>query len=457
LAAFAVLAAAAALLLPAPGSSNAERAIRRALTAGTGVVELPDGVLEISRGFEIPQAAHDLEIRGAASGGSLVRASAHFRGRALFQCERASGIRFSNFAIDGNLPATEVRTGLPPSNVAFEKFTQANGILAAGVNWLTVSRVRFIRISGFAILASRSRDVTISGVVIDDSGSRNARGGNNATGGILIEEGTADFRVIDCELRNIRGNGIWTHSLYTSPRNANGQIKGNHFDTIGRDAIQVGHATNVRVEDNSGSRVGFPADAIDVEGRAIPVAIDTAGNTSQSVYIGNRFEEINGKCIDLDGFHHGEVRANQCVNRQVGAAYRYGNYGIVMNNSNPDMQSEQIAIQENEIDGTLFGGIFVIGSGHRVAHNRLRRINLAHCNENAAQFGCYYAAGQPDLLRAGIYLGSGAERPAPARDNVVADNEISGFQMRAHCILAAPGVLPGNNKLERNVCRDEDH
>jgi hypothetical protein len=128
-----------------------------------------------------------------------------------------------------------------------------------------------------------------------------------------------------------------------------------------------------------------------------------------------------------------------------------------MNNSNPDMQSEQIAIQENEIDGTLFGGIFVIGSGHRIAHNRLRRINLAHCNENAAQFGCYYAAGQPDLLRAGIYLGSGAERPAPARDNVIADNEISGFQMRAHCILAAPGVLPGNNKLERNVCRDEDH
>lgn len=455
LAACAVTAAAMALLIPTPGS-RAERAVRAALRAGTGVVELPDGVLEISSGFEIPPAAHDLEIRGAASGGSVVRASAHFRGRAIFLCERASGVRFSNFSIDGNLPVNEQRTGLPPYNVPFEKFTQANGILAAGINWLNVSRVHFTRISGFAILVSRSRDVTISSVTIDDSGSRNASGRNNATGGILIEEGTADFRVTDCTLHNIRGNGIWTHSLYTSLRNVNGQISANRFDTIGRDAIQVGHAAHVRVEENSGAHIGFPAGAVDMEARAIPVAIDTAGNTSESAYIGNRFEEINGKCIDLDGFHHGEVRANHCVNRQAAEAYGYGSYGIVMNNSNPDMQSEQIAIAENEIDGTLFGAIFVIGSGHTITHNMLRRINLAHCNENAAKFGCYYAAGQPDLLRTGIYLGSGAERPAPAHDNVVAGNEISGYQMQRHCILAAPGVLPGSNKLEGNVCRDED-
>src|SRR5580765_3321801 len=127
------MAAAVALLLPAPGSNNAERAVRRALARGTGVVELPDGVLEISSGFEIPPAAHDLEIRGAATGGSLVRASAHFHGRAIFLCERASGIRFSSFSIDGNLPATEMRAGLPPYNVAFENFAQANGILAAAV------------------------------------------------------------------------------------------------------------------------------------------------------------------------------------------------------------------------------------------------------------------------------------------------------------------------------------
>ena len=34
-----------------------------------------------------------------------------------------------------------------------------------------------------------------------------------------------------------------------------------------------------------------------------------------------------------------------------------------MGNSNPDMQPEQITITENEIAGTLYGAIFVIGSG----------------------------------------------------------------------------------------------
>jgi hypothetical protein len=57
---------------------------------------------------------------------------------------------------------------------------------------------------------------------------------------------------------------------------------------------------------------------VDVEGGGIPVAIDTAGNVDQTVYAGNRFEEVNGKCIDLDCFHHGEVSHNSCVNRGSG-------------------------------------------------------------------------------------------------------------------------------------------
>ena len=78
---------------------------------------------------------------------------------------------------------------------------------------------------------------------------------------------------------------MWTHSLYTSPRNARGLFAGNIFDTIGRDALQVGHAFDVRVEGNSGRAIGLPADIVD----ATPVAIDTAGNVERSVYARNRF------------------------------------------------------------------------------------------------------------------------------------------------------------------------
>jgi hypothetical protein len=291
-------------------------------------------------------------------------------------------------------------------------------------------------------------------VRVTDAGSRNQLGRNNATGGVLFEEGTAGFGVLDSEFRNVRGNAVWTHSLYTSPRNRDGVIRGNRFFVIGRDAVQVGHATNVRVEQNRGERIGYPVQEIDMEGGGVPVALDTAGNVDHSVYRGNRFEEINGKCIDLDGFHHGQVSGNTCVNAGAADDYPFGHYGIVMNNSNPDMESEQIAVEGNVIEGTNFGGIFVIGRGHRIAGNRLRRLNTAGCNESAARFGCSHFPGEPDLLQSGIYLGRRAERPAPASGNVVEENEISGHRMAARCVGYAPGVSRRSNTVRSNRCSD---
>jgi hypothetical protein len=450
-------AALAALMMAAPAPhdpSPGEAEIRRALRAGKRAIELPAGLIEISSELEVPANAHDLEIRGAPAGTTL-HASKNFHGRAIFTCESCRRIRFSGFTLDGNRAALEQRLGLPPYDRPFAQFTPGNGILALHAVTLAVSNVQFVNVPGFAILISGSRDVLIDRVRIEDSGSRNATGRNNATGGILFEEGTERFQVARSVLRNIRGNGVWTHSLYTSPRNADGRIFDNQFERIGRDAIQAGHATRVRVENNTGKLIGFPTEIVDIEGHGMPVAIDTAGNTDHSAYVRNSFEEINGKCIDLDGFHDGEVRANTCMNRYTAERYPYGHFGIVMNNSNPDMQAEGIEITDNTIDGTLFGGIFVIGTKNRIWHNRLRRINLAHCDGSSAKFGCNYSPNQPDLLRSGIYLGAGAERPAPARENIIEENQISGYGMSAHCVSAAPGVSLAANRIARNVCKDE--
>ncbi len=319
---------------------------------------------------------------------------------------------------------------------------------------LTISNVNFRYVAGFAVLAVRSKAVSLERIRVEDSGSRNALGRNNTTGGILLEEGVAGFQVLDCTFRNVRGNGVWTHSLYASPRNRDGLIAGNRFDYIGRDAIQAGHAEGVRVENNSGSRIGYPFDAVDMEALATPVAIDTAGNVSGSRYTGNRFEEVNGKCIDLDGFHDGEVRNNTCTNRGSADDYPHGNFAIVFNNTNPDMQSEGVTLAGNVIDGAKFGAIFLIGTGHKVEGNTLRRLNLARCNESAAKYGCLYDPAQPDLLRSGIYLGRGGSRPAPARGNVVRDNEVSGYGMRARCVVAGPGVLAAANTVAGNRCTE---
>ena len=269
------------------------------------IVQLPAGMVDVRSEMLIDSGT---ELLGARSG-TVLRVSPGFSGRAVIVV-RGNRVRLRDFTVDGNREAVEIRSGLPPSDQSFARFTHGNGVLAEDVNGLMVERVQFRNIAGFAVLVSRCHNVAIDRVRIADSGSRTPAGRNNATGGILLEEGTTDFRVTRSELRNIRGNGVWTHSLYTSPRNARGLFAWNWFETVGRDALQVGHATDVRVQQNTGRGIGLPVEDVDIEERAVPAAIDTAGDVERCSYIGNRFVEIDGKCMDLDGFHDGEIRGN---------------------------------------------------------------------------------------------------------------------------------------------------
>src|SRR5260370_40404115 len=120
------------------------------------------------------------------------------------------------------------------------------------------------------------------------------------------------------------------------------------------------------------------------------------------------------------------------------------------------MDSENIEIAGNEIEGIKFGALYLIGSGHRVTDNVFRRVNLAGCNESAAQFGCIYKKDEPELLESGIYLGRGVVRMEETRGNLIRGNRISGHHMKARCIAAAPGVVLGHNKLQANECADEE-
>ena len=416
-------------------------------TPGRRVVELPAGVIEVHREMLV---AGGSELRGAPSG-TVLRAAGDFDGRALLVVDGA-GVTIRNLTIDGNRDKLDRRAGLPPSDKPFSQFTRGNGILAVGVDRFRVEDVQFREIPGFAVLVSRSRNVAIEGVDVSDSGSRDTRGRNNSTGGILLEEGTSDFRVTHSQFRRIRGNGVWTHSLFTSPRNADGLIAFNEFADLARDAIQVGHATRVRVEDNRGTHIGYPTELVDVEGQAYPVAIDTAGDVDRTLYARNRFTEVDGKCIDLDGFHDGDVLENSCVNRPDASLYPLGNVGILFNDSNPHTRSKGIRVIGNLLDGVKFTGILAFGTGHTITHNRLLNVNLAHCNEEAAKSGCYYPKDEPDALQTGIYLGRGFLWLEPSRGIVVEDNEISGFGMKSRCIGHAPGVQPSANTVRNNRC-----
>lgn len=415
----------------------------------TGVVRLPPGVFDLSGELRLPDNAHDLEIAG---NGTTLRAADNFHGRAVLSCRNCRNLRLRNLTIDGNRRKLEHPIAVPASDRTFASTFQGVGVLLEGGNGLTISGVHLSGVPSFAVLVSTARDVTIENLTVESSGGHNEQGRNNTSGGILLEEGVTAWRVTGCRFRAITGNGVWTHSRFGSPRNAHGLIARNTFDTVGRDAIQVGHATDVRVVGNSGVHIGWPVADIDVEARATPVGVDTAGDVDASVYEDNRFEEIDGKCIDLDGFHDGVVRNNVCVNRGNAGDYPWGQYGIVMNNSAVGMQSRNIVLEGNQISGAKYGGIFIIGEGHRVMHNRLEHLNLAHCSE--VQPACM-VPGARELLSSGIYLGSGAAKPAPARGNIVEDNTVSGWKIASHCISYAPGVSSAQNTVKGNKCADE--
>ncbi len=268
----------------------------------------------------------------------------------------------------------------------------------------------------------------------------------------MLEQGTTDFDVRFCKLDRIWGNGIWTHSNYGSALNRDGIITQNEIRGTPRDAIQVGHATHIQVLNNHGSGIGFPAAQADLPGGATPVAIDTAGDVSESVYSGNRFEDVDGQCIDLDGFHDGQVLDNSCVNLKPREAYPLAHEGIVFGNSNPDMRSENVVVKGNVIQGFGYGGVYLIGRGHQIIGNRFIDINRNHCTGDMHIAICAYAPDEPAMLRSGIYVAGHAARPADTQSNVIEYNRISGFGMDKWCVGAGPGVNLARNKIADNTC-----
>jgi hypothetical protein len=431
---------------------SSEARLRKALAAQTsGAIQFPPGEIEISSELLLAPGAHDLEISGT---NTVLKASPKFHGRALLVGEGVQRIRLHDFSVDGNRAALAKPLPMAPPENAFRIWYPNNGLLFDRVDGLAMANVRFRNIVNFPLLVSRSANIMVSGVTVEDCGSRNALGRNNLSGGILIEEGSSHFEVRDSTFSRILGNGLWTHSLFTSPRLHDGVFANNTFDTIGRDGIQVGHATGVRIANNTGSNIGFPADAIDVENGGIPVAIDTAGNVDDSVYENNHFEEVNGKCFDLDGFHDGAVRGNRCIDRKTADNYAFGHFGIVMNNTDPNVRAQNIEISGNLIDGMKFGGLFLMGAGHRISGNQFLNLNKAGCNESAPRIPCIYKQDEPEMLESGIYLGRGVARLEETRGNTIRDNRITGHKMKSRCIQTGPGVSRAANTIERNQCAD---
>jgi hypothetical protein len=425
--------------------------VRQGLVRGSGVVELPQGETHLDRPLEVLPGARGLTVRGHPRGSTLIM-DADFKGSAAIVVRGAADVTFAGFTIRGNRTELKSDWYLPEHYEAFADYYTANGIVIRKSDRVTVRGVQFTAIRAFPVIVNGSSHVTIDSAGIRDCGTLNRAGRNNTTGGILLEEGVAGFEVRRTTITRVTGNAIWTHSYAESPRSSDGFIHDNTISTVARDAIQVGHATRVRVENNTGRELGFPAEYVDVEHHAVAVALDTAGNVDHSAYSNNRFTDVNGQCIDLDGFHDGSVTGNSCLNAKPIESYPALHYAVVFGNNNPAATSSGIVVMNNTLRGFAYGGVFVVGSNNRIENNRFTDLNLAHCGVTPVPARCAYAPDQPDMLRSGIYLANNGGRAATDTNNVIRNNTLAGFGIAAHCVTSAPGVALRGNVVAGNVC-----
>lgn len=354
------------------------------------------------------------------------RADDNPNARAVLHIQNERQVTIRNVVIDGRRDALHRPFPIAENGAPFIDYYPLNGIAIDRSQNVLIENVTLRNVTNLAIVVARSANVRILKVTVEDSGSLDHKGLNNTTGGILIEEGTVNFEVRDCRLIRVRGNGIWTHSYTVSPRNRDGVIANNEIDTAARDAIQVGHATNVKVFDNVMRNIGYPAEIVDAE----PVGIDTAGDVDKSEYRANRMFEINGKCFDLDGFRDGELTRNLCINSKPVATYPHGNFGVVFNDSHPDSKAQNIIIRDNVFDGMKYGALFVIGPGHVIENNLFLNLNQSGSKD--------------PLLSSSIAFADGVLRSNPPKVTVRGNL----FTGKSRC----PGPYP-EVRYERNQCQ----
>ena len=306
-----------ALRSPSCGGSPEARLRKALASTTTGTIRLPAGVIEISSELTLAPGAHDLEIAGAS--GTVLKATDGFHGRAILVVDGAKNIRLHDFSVEGNRDDRARSAEMAPPENYFRMWYPDNGILADRVEGLEISGVHLAHVANFPD----------SGEPVVEHSHRESCGGGfrlaQRAGAQQPERRDSDrrglvaFRSARLRVRENRRQRPCGRIRCASRRGWRWSVRRQSLRHHRPRRHPGGRATRVRVEDNTGANIGFPLELVDVEHGGTPVGVDTAGNVGSVVYARNHFEEVNGKCIDLDGFHDGAVRGNQCVNRKPAA------------------------------------------------------------------------------------------------------------------------------------------
>lgn len=487
---------------PAPASAAC---LQRALdTAGPGaVIRLAAGEYGIDAPLQI--ARPDVVFTGEGAATVLRRAVTVEQGEGVLNI-RASGVTVRALRVDG---AVATPAGIPyldtsggPSVLGApihgdpmhpELLRNTSITIHRGIRNVTIEDVCIERTGGYAILIDARyapvQAVTLRRLHLRDNqphvfGKPGDLRYGSWTGGIHYQNDGRDLdfarhaltglTVEDSLFERMSGHAIWGHGYGFHTLNEDIVVRRNRFVDIGMDGVLIANAARAVVEENHFHRIGFvlsgdgktprpawyPGLRADGADNIPAVAIDTSGLVRDSVYRGNEMLNVNGHCIDLDGFTRGGVRGNRMrvsgredswnyVNDRVGefGGHRQGNFtkGINLSNTAAAALTEDVRIEENTLINL---------GGFAIALNDSQRCTVA--GNHIRHYGGIYGP---------VILTNSLREPREwhvSRENVIRDNYIH-FYLEAWCVTEADdlggGPLPveGPNYVHGNVCDANTH
>ncbi|MCW5966308.1 MAG: right-handed parallel beta-helix repeat-containing protein [Bryobacterales bacterium] len=488
-----------------PPSDTAARCLQQAINAAED-----DGVVRLAAGDYVLEAPLQLKRKGLTLTGEgdatvLRRAVTVEQGEGLLNV-RASGVALRRFRLDGQVSEPAAIPYIDPAGgpsvlgapihgdpMHPELLRNTSITIHPGVQDITFEELTIERTGGYAILIDARyggiKNVNLRRLRLRDNcphvfGKQGDLRYGSWTGGIhyqndgrdldFARHALASLTIEDSEFERISGHAIWGHGYGFQTLNEAITVRRNRFTDIGMDAVLVANAQRAVVEENQFLRIGYvsssagelprpawyPGMRLDGMDNIPAVGIDTSGLVRDSVYRKNHMRNVNGHCIDLDGFTRGDVVDNTMrvsgredawnyVNDQVTqfGGHQPGNFtkGINLSNTSGAALTEQVRIEGNTLINMGGFAIALNDSQHcTVAGNHIRH------------YGQHYG---PVILTNS--LREPRERHV-SRQNVVRDNYIH-FYLEAWCVTEADDYsgagqpVEGPNTVHGNTCDANTH
>lgn len=341
----------------------------------------------------------------------------------------------------GSYPALAVSNNHTRSvNVTFRRYGTED-VALAGVSTLNTEYLRFegLRITGLVNIDHGSHHIEVVDNRIVPSGTTTP-----SSFGVIIQDGTRDILVERNHITAPQGSGVHLSSGVNEPAISNVTIRGNHFENIGQDGVQVSNFVNVLIEDNEFEGVHSR------DGVAHPDVIVSFAGGSGLVVRGNNLHDNTAQGLFIkDGAVSDVVVENNLISRTVGGFKAFNVYNVdnlkLINNTVLDGSVFQGTVTKVSMLNNIFASLSTSGSVQFDVedYNYIAAGNLPGSGSHDLRTGVSFvdaASNDYRLAPGSAGIDAGTNNAAPVLDRLAnarvddpnTPNTTSYFDMGAH-------------------------